>query len=152
MYGQNKIVDEYIASSIGKMPKILKNMIPTLLLFLTLFCLPGCDMARVPEKVEGLPNTFRRAPLRSKEKVLSVSVWDSKETVWCVMAVEPINLKDFRVQVGFVPEDFEQMIPPGNQKFTPVAGNRYSIVITTDVRNHDCAHVLELPISWTAED
>ena len=151
MYGQNKIVDEYIASSARKTPKLLKRMIPTLLLLLNLFCLPGCDIARIPEKVEGLPNTFRRDPLQSKEKVLSVSIRDSKETVWFVMAVEPIDLKDFKVQVGFVPDGFEQMIPPGNQKFTPVVGNRYSIVITTDVRNHVCAHVLELPISWTAE-
>jgi hypothetical protein len=153
MYGQNKMVDEYIASSIRKIPKIFKRMIPTLLLFLTLFCLPGCDMGRVPEKVEGLPNTFRRAPLQTTEKVLSVLVWDSEDTpAWLIMAVKPINLKDFRVQVGFVPEDFEQMIPPDNQKFTPVAGNRYFIVIATDVRNHNCAYVLQDWISWTAED
>jgi len=68
------------------------------------------------------------------------------------MAVKPINLKDFKVQVGVVPEDFEQMIPPSNQKFTPVVGNRYSIVIVTDVRNHECAYVLQLPISWIAEE
>jgi hypothetical protein len=114
--------------------------------------LSGCDMGRDPEKVEGLPNTFRREPLRSKEKVLSVLVRDSEGAAWLIMAVEPIDLKDFKVQVGLVPEGFEQMIPPGNQEFTPVAGDTYSIAIFTDVRNHECAYVLQGAISWTAEE
>lgn len=129
------------------MPKTLKKIILTLL-FTSILYLPGCDIGRGPEKVEGLPNTFRRDPLRNSEKVLSVLVRDS----WLIMAVKPINLKDFKVQVGVVPEGFEQMMPPGNQKFSPVVGNRYSIVIVTDVRNHECAHVLQSPISWIAEE
>ena len=132
------------------MPKTLKRIILTLL-FPSILYLPGCDLPVCPEKVEGLPNTFRREPLQTREKVLSVSVLDSDGTVWLIMAVKPINLKDFKVKVGVVPDGFEQMIPPGNQKFTPVVGNRYSIVIVTDVRNHECAYVLQGGISWTAE-
>ena len=133
------------------MSKTLKRIILTLL-FPSILYLPGCDIGRAPEKVEGLPNTFRRDPLRNKEKVLSVLVRDSEGAAWLIMAVKPINLKDFKVQVGVVPEGFEQMIPLGTQKFTPIVGNRYSIVIVTDVRNHECAYVLQLPISWMAEE
>ena len=79
-------------------------------------------------------------------------VRDSEGAAWLIMAVKPINLKDFKVQVGVVPDGFEQMIPQGNQKFTPVVGNRYSIVIVTDVRKHECAYVLQEGISWTAEE
>ena len=136
----------------GRMPKILKRLIPTFLLLPVLLYLQGCDLGMIPEKVEGLPNTFRREPLRRKEKVLSVLVQDSEGPAWLVMAVKPVDLKDFKVQVGVVPEGFEQMIPPANQKFTPVFGNTYSIAIMTDVRNHDCAYVLQGGISWTGEE
>ena len=135
-----------------KMGNILKRMMLTFLLFLNVLYLLGCDTYKIPEKVEGYPNTFRREPFRSEEKVLSVLVWDTEEIVWYIMAAEPINLKDFKVHVGIMPEGFEQMIPPSNQKFTPVIGNKYSIVITTDVKYYACAYVLELPISWIAEE
>jgi hypothetical protein len=134
------------------MPNILKRIILTLLLFPSVLYLPGCDLPGYPEKVEGLPNTFRREPLRRKEKVLSVWVRDFEGTAWLIMAVKPISLKDFNVQVGVVPEGFEQMIPPDNQEFSPVVGNSYSIAIMTDVRNHDCAYVLQVGISWTVEE
>jgi hypothetical protein len=124
----------------------------SLLLLLTLICLPGCDVAKIPVKVEGLPNTFKREPLRASEKVLSVAVRDSEDVVWMILATEPINSKDFNVQVGATPEGFEQVIPPKGQTFTPVVDDMYSIRITTDVRNHKCAHVLQYPIEWIAEE
>ena len=133
------------------MPKTLNRIILTLL-FPSILYLPGCDLPVCPEKVEGLPNTFRREPLRNKEKVLSVLVRDSEGAAWLIMAVKPINLKDFKVKVGVVPDGFEQMIPTGNRGFTPVVGTTYSIVIVTDVRNHECAYVLQGGISWAAEE
>lgn len=134
------------------MAKILKRTIAALLLFIGVLSLQGCDIGVGPEKVKGLPNTFRREPLRKSEKVLSVMVRDFEGPTWLIMAVKPVELKDFQVQVGLVPEGFEQMIPADNHKFTPVVGNTYSISIMTDVRHHDCAHVWQLPISWTAEE
>lgn len=134
------------------MSKTLNNATSIFLLFLTSSCLSGCDLPKSPEKIEGLPNTFRREALRTKEKVLSVLVRDAGGAAWLIMAVKPIDLKDFKVQVGLVPEGFEQMIPPDDQKFTPVVGNRYSIGIMTDVRNHSCAYVLQMSTSWTAEE
>ncbi len=132
------------------MQKTLKRMISILLLPSVLY-LSGCDLPRWPEKVEGLPNTFRREPLHKNEKVLSVLVRGDKAPEWLIMAVEPIDVKDFKVQVGRVPEGFEQMFPADNQRFTPLVGNNYSISILTDVRNHNCAYVLQMPNSWTAE-
>ena len=130
----------------------MSKILTILLLFAGVTCLSGCDIGRIPEKVEGLPNTFRREPLRRKEKVLSVLVQDSAGPAWLIMAVESIDLNDFKVQVGVLPKGFEQMIPPDSQEFTLVAGNTYSVAIMTDVRNHDCAYVLQMPISWTAEE
>lgn len=134
------------------MSNISKRMVATLLFFPGILCLSGCDIARFPEKVEGLPNTFRREPLRRREKVLSVLVRGAEGPAWLIMAVEPIDLKDFKVRVGVAPKGFEQMIPTGNREFTPVVGTTYSIAIMTDVRNYSCAYVLQMSASWTAEE
>lgn len=134
--------------------------------FLIMICLVisccGCfgDPVFGPEKVKGLPNTFRpaRNPLwflhfkASEDKILWVLVEDRTESVWKIKAIRDISLAGFRVTVGKMPEGFEQLIPEPPEKFRPVPGEEYTIHIHTKFMgdpNTPLPHIM--PTLWTAE-
>jgi hypothetical protein len=142
-------------------------MFVKMLLLLISFCLVischGCFGDRVygPEKVSGLPNTFRPytnpfsflhpKPVNG-DKVLQVTVYGQKKTLWIIKATRDIPTQDFKVTAGKVPEGFEQLIPKPLEKFLPVPGEQYAIDILTNFisdPNTRSPHIVPTP--WTAE-
>lgn len=50
-------------------------------------------------------------------------------TVWAARATEMISAGDFRLVPGFVPDGFERIIPVGSERFAPVPGQTYFILV-----------------------
>ena len=84
-------------------------------------------------KIDEYPNTFRMAIprmfRRQEDWVKAVRVTDLKEAYkgnicvyWEVRAQERVSMHGFEVEVGCVPDGFEQTVPAGGVKFTPEAG------------------------------
>ncbi|UCG59226.1 MAG: hypothetical protein JSU70_06885 [Phycisphaerales bacterium] len=69
--------------------------------------------------------------------VKAVRVTDRREAYrgniivyWEIRAKERVSMHGFQVQVGCVPEGFEQIVPEGKAKFTPEAGKLYYIAVS----------------------
>ena len=140
----------------------IKTSFFSILFYLAIFC-HGCFGDRVygPEKISGLPNTFRPytnpfsflhpKPVNG-DKVLQVTVYGQKKTLWIIKATRDIPTQDFKVSAGKVPEDFEQLIPKQTEKFLPVPGEQYAIEILTKFisdPNTRSPHIVPTP--WIAE-
>ena len=142
-------------------------MFVKMLLLLISFCLfiscHGCvgDPMYGPEKVKGIPNTFRppRNPLSflypktiNGDTILWVEVGVRKKTLWKIKATCDIPVSDFQVTVGKMPEGFEQLIPELPNIFEPIPGEEYYILIYTKVMedpNVRSPHYAGLSV-WTA--
>lgn len=138
-------------------------------MFLTaLFCgmvfFAGCVINPIPfygpDKLESQPNTFKITRklffLYSKadeDIITGVSVEESTEEVkvWEIKAVRDIEVTNFKVTVGEVPEGFEQVLPEPNEKFMPVQGRGYLIYIHTKFEDDPEYSPHIDAYGWTAE-
>ncbi len=95
------------------------------------------------EPVDGQPNTFRMFVLkafRNKEDwVKAVRVTGLEEpykgnltVYWEIRATERVSMHGFEVEVGRVPEGFEQTVPAGAAEFTPESGKLYYIAVSLE--------------------
>jgi len=141
----------------------VKMLLPLITICFVISC-HGCigDPIYGPEKVKGVPNTFRppRNPLSflhpktiNGDIVLWVQVGVRKRTLWKIKANRDIPVSDFQVTVGKVPEGFEQLIPKPPKKFKPIPGEEYHILIYTEIMedpNICSPHYTGLSV-WIAE-
>jgi hypothetical protein len=125
-----------------------------LILFTLLVTLTGCigDPIFTPQKVKGQPNTFtfpRTPPL--DERVLVVIIGGQRKTLWKIIATRDIPARGFAVTAGVVPEGFEQIIPAPPEKFHPVPGTEYDIMIDTNLTIDRINSYLWQGAGWIAE-
>ena len=94
-------------------------------------------------QVDGKADTFRMvvpSVFRNQEDyVKAVRVTDWREAYkgnlvvyWEVRAKERVSMHGFEVEVGRVPEGFEQTIPAAGTKFTPELGKLYYISVSLE--------------------
>ena len=93
-------------------------------------------------QVDGQPNTYRMFVLKvfrnQEDWVKAVRVTDSSyaydkgyvSIYWEVRATERVSMHGFQLEVGHVPEGFEQTVPGGGAKFTPELGKFYDIEVS----------------------
>jgi len=84
-------------------------------------------------------------PSKEGEKVRSLKIYEYKDTkrfpgwkrtlCWHIKATKPVPAKGFRVTIGNLPNDFEQVVPKQNMPFAPVLNSRYHVEITTTNSN-----------------
>jgi len=55
--------------------------------------------------------------------------WSPFTIVWTVQTDNPVSAKDFRLFPGVIPEGFEQIIPDLSERFQPVPGQEYFIMV-----------------------
>ncbi len=88
-------------------------------------------------------------PYKGDERILDVAVrqelgasYDhtfSFSTRWQIRAIQPVPATGFQVQIGHVPEGFEQLVPANGKQFTPEPRGKYVLTITTtNKRIHYC--------------
>lgn len=51
---------------------------------------------------------------------------------WEIRATERVSMHGFQVEVGRVPEGFEQVVPQGGARFTPEQGKLYYIAVSLE--------------------
>ncbi len=130
---------------------ILRKVCFAAILVLVCVLLQGCPIFPIyghPDQippylkpVDGLPNTYRMFVLKvfrnQEDWVKAVRVTDWKEAYkgnivvyWEIRAKERVSMHGFQVEVGRVPEGFEQIVPEGGAKFTPEPGKLYYIAVS----------------------
>lgn len=129
------------------------------LLLCVFLLLSGCiphDRLSIPEKVEGLPNTFYlKGNSICGENVARVEIFSytpttPMEPAWRIVAKEEVPLKGFTITAGQVPIGFEQLIPADEKRFHLISGQEYGIAIITNTHLKDIGtHPLDR--RWTAE-
>jgi hypothetical protein len=99
-------------------------------------------------------NTFALSEQWTGKYVTTIEVYEktkdskpSKESVWMIKATEQIPAEEFIIRVGFTPDGFEQIVPALPQKFEPVDGQNYYIMVTLEPAEKDMFFVLK---PWTA--
>ncbi len=96
------------------------------------------------EQTDECPDTFQmfvpRIFRKQEDWVKAVRVTDWKEAYkgnilvcWEIRAKEPVSMHGFQVEVGRVPEAFEQIAPDGEVKFTPEPGKLYYIAVSLQI-------------------
>ena len=129
----------------------LRNVCFAALLLLVCALLQGCpifpsyghpdQVAPYLKQTDEHPNTFRMSILRvfrrQEDWVKAVRVTDWVEAYkgniivyWEIRAKERVSMHGFQVEVGRVPEGFEQIVPEGGAKFLPEPGKLYYIAVS----------------------
>ena len=100
--------------------------------------LSGCiigDSISIPRKIEGKPNTFAPDLRHFKDRIEKIEVWEIGDSygqhtlVWEIQATHNVSALGFTVTVGKVPQGFKQILPQFPERFCPLVGQKYSIVI-----------------------
>lgn len=106
-------------------------------LVIILAVVSGCgDRVIAPRMIRKKPVTFEPGDWAFGEKTTMVEVIEFFDNgysiVWKIKAKDAVPSYGFKVEVGNVPDGFEQVVPIPSKKFTPISGKEYRITIMTD--------------------
>jgi hypothetical protein len=133
----------------------LKKVILVILVAQIVLC-QGCflgDKAIELVKLKYTPNTFEvpedimGGAVRGVTVSCFIESGGPNRVVWHIRAVDKARVKQFQICVGKVPEGFEQIVPTAPERFVPVSGEQYTIMIDADVGPGVCT----IGATWVAD-
>jgi hypothetical protein len=128
----------------------------TVLGFFILMMSPGCCMIIPAKPIQTAyiatepPYTARLMfPYKDDEVIRKLKIYEYKTierfpfsrrtTCWYIKAMKPVLAKGFRVTIGNVPNDFEQVVPEQSMPFVPIPDSIYLVEIITT--NHNVCYL-----------
>ncbi len=130
------------------------RMIFCIILSIIILSITGCPQTRFvyPENISH--NAFKLSEQWAGKYITSIAVFDkqannelSPEPVWVIKATEQVPAEELIFLIGSIPNGFEQVVPDSQEKFEPVDGQEYDIMVMIEPVENDMVFIMK---SWTA--